>query len=242
VSHSIAYYRVSTGDQSVEAQRAAMQRSEPFDREFEDVGVSGATRAGDRPGFAKLLAAIRKGDTLHGYAVDRLGRDALDVQSTVRELLTLGVTVDVHGLGVIGHGVGELILAVLAQVADMERNRIKERTESGRVAARKALAETGKTHRGKDGLGRKRVTNHSEIARWRGETGASIADTAQHFGVSVATVKRYCAEAERKQAQFEADLRKLDAMDKAAAGIEAKMSAQRASIDAPSGSEVTIVP
>jgi putative DNA-invertase from lambdoid prophage Rac len=213
VSHRIAYYRVSTGDQSIEAQRAAMRGDKPFDQEFEDVGISGATRAADRPGFAKLLAAIRTGDTLHVYAVDRLGRDALDVQATVRQLINSGVTVDVRGIGAIGHGVGELILAVLAQVADMERNRIKERAESGRVAARKALAETGKTHRGKESLGRKRVTNHAEIAKWRDKTGASIADTAKHFGVSAATVKRYCAEAEKKQARFEADMRKIETMD-----------------------------
>ena len=55
------------------------------------------------------------------------------------------VTVDVHGLGPIGRGVGELILAVLAQVADMERRKIMERCESGRVAARAALAATGRT-------------------------------------------------------------------------------------------------
>ena len=57
-----------------------------FDEGFDDVGVSGAILAAKRPGFARLLAFVRKGDTLHVYAVDRLGRDALDVQSTVRAL------------------------------------------------------------------------------------------------------------------------------------------------------------
>ncbi len=57
------------------------------------------TMAADRPGFAKLLEQVRKGDTLCVYAVDRLGRDALDVQATVRHLLHKGVTVDIHGLG-----------------------------------------------------------------------------------------------------------------------------------------------
>ncbi|RYZ87064.1 MAG: recombinase family protein, partial [Proteobacteria bacterium] len=146
----IAYYRVSTGDQSVEAQRQALGGT--FDREFEDVGISGATRAEDRPAFAKLLSYIREGDTLHVYAIDRLGRDALDVQGVVRRLLDMGVTIDVRGLGAIGRGVGELIVAVLAQIADMERHRIKERCDSGRVAARAALDATGLTHRGKAGL------------------------------------------------------------------------------------------
>lgn len=198
MSHRIAYYRVSTGDQSIEAQRAAM--AGPFDQEFSDEGVSGATLAGDRPGFAKMLAAIRQGDTLCVYAVDRLGRDAIDVQTTVRQLLAKGVTVDIKGLGPIGQGVGELIVAVLSQVAQMERNRIKERCDSGRTAARAALAETGQTHKGKHGLGRKPVylakqLDRGDIAAWRKANGASIADTAKHFGISPASVKRYCASA-----------------------------------------------
>lgn len=198
MSHRIAYYRVSTGDQSIEAQRAAM--AGPFDQEFSDEGVSGATLAGDRPGFAKMLAAIRQGDTLCVYAVDRLGRDAIDVQTTVRQLLAKGVTVDIKGLGPIGQGVGELIVAVLSQVAQMERNRIKERCDSGRTAARAALAETGQTHKGKHGLGRKPVylvkdglKQPGDVAAWRKANGASIAATAEHFKISPASVKRYCA-------------------------------------------------
>ena len=195
MTHRIAYYRVSTGDQSIEAQRTAMGGG--FDQEYVDEGVSGATLALDRPGFAKLLSFVRKGDTVCVYAVDRLGRDALDVQGTVKELIGRGVVVDVHGLGPITGDIGKLILAVLSQVAEMERNRIKERTESGRAAARKALAETGRTHKGKHGLGRAPVTERKKnpaigIAEWREKNAASIAQTAEHFGISTATVKRYC--------------------------------------------------
>lgn len=191
--HRLAYYRVSTGDQSIEAQRAALGGQ--FDQEFSDVGVSGATLAASRPGFADLLAKARSGDILYVYAVDRLGRDALDVQATVRRLLDLGVTVHVHGLGPIGRGVGELILAVLAQIADMERQRITERTQAGRVAARAALKATGRTHRGKESLGRPKAADGAAVALWRQENEASIAGTARQFGLSAATVKRYCASA-----------------------------------------------
>lgn len=193
MSQRFAYYRVSTGDQSIEAQRMAMAAGHPFDREFLDEGISGATMAASRPQFSKLLDVVRSGDTVHVYAIDRLGRDALDVQATVRDLITKGVTVDVHGLGIIAKGVGEIILAVLAQVADMERHRIRERTEFGRAAARKALAETGKTHNGKHGLGRKPVKGHDEVAAWRKANHASISATARQFHISPATVKRYCA-------------------------------------------------
>lgn len=189
----IAYYRVSTSDQSVEAQRVALGGG--FDREFTDEGVSGGVLAKDRPGFADLLGYVREGDTCAVYAVDRLGRDAIDIQTTVRGLIERGVTVDVHGIGVIGRGVGEIILAVLAQVADLERRRIEERCESGRVAARAALAATGRTHRGKASLGRPKAADGAEVVAWRRANEASIKATAGHWGLSESSVKRYCAEA-----------------------------------------------
>lgn len=136
---------------------------------------------------------MRESDTVCVAAIDRLGRDALDVQATVRKLITKGVTVDVLGLGPIGKGVGELIVAVLAQMADMERNRIRERCDAGRAAARTALAATGKTHRGKLSLGRPQAADAVNVRVWRQENRASIAATAKQFGLSAATVKRYCA-------------------------------------------------
>lgn len=195
---NIAYFRVSTSDQSTESQRGALLESlgvPGFDREFADEGVSGAIPASQRPQFAALLQYIREGDTLHVYSVDRLGRDAIDVQTTVRSLLSKGVTVEVRGLGRIARGVGELILAVLSQVADMERERIKERTAAGRDAARASLAATGKTHKGKVSMGRPLEGDPEGVRKWRTENGASIAATAAHWGLSTATVKRYCAAA-----------------------------------------------
>lgn len=187
----LLYLRCSSSDQSVEAQRAAMVGT--YDKEFVDEGISGAVRAEDRPGFAALMTYAREGDTISVYAIDRLGRDALDVQATVRKLIDKGVTVDVRGLGPIGRGVGELIVAVLAQVADMERQRIKERCDAGRLAAKAALAATGRTHRGKASLGRPMAGDSAAVAAWRKNNSASISATATHFGLSLATVKRYCA-------------------------------------------------
>ncbi len=187
----IAYYRVSTGDQSIEAQRQAL--GSDFGKEFTDKGVSGGIMAADRPGFARLLEQVREGDTVCVFGVDRLGRDALDVQATVRRLIDAGVTVEIHGLGPIGRGVGEIILAVLAQVADMERQKIRERTDAGRAAARAALLATGKTHRGKDSLGRPKAHDASSVFAWRRANSASIRQTAERFGISDATVKRYCS-------------------------------------------------
>ena len=85
MSH-LAYYRVSGPDQSIESQRHALVSAtgaNAFDEEFVDAGISGAVPAAQRPGFSKLAAYCRKGDTIHVFAVDRLGRDALEDRKSV---------------------------------------------------------------------------------------------------------------------------------------------------------------
>lgn len=191
----IAYYRVSTTEQSIESQRSVLVTSthgKGFDKEFFDEGISGVIPASSRPGFSDMLKYIREGDELYIYAVDRLGRDALDIQSTIRNLINKKVKVNIHGLGIIGQGVGELIIAVLAQVADMEKQRILERTAHGRLTAKKSLEETGKTHRGKLSLGRPNKADKNEISKWRNVNKASLSKTATHFNLSLSTIKRYC--------------------------------------------------
>lgn len=186
----ILYTRVSTHDQTLEAQRQEL--SGTFDREFSDVGVSGAVVAANRPGFGAMLAYVREGDELHVAAIDRLGRDAIDVQQTVRALLDKGVTLHVGGLGAIGRGVGELVVAVLAQVAQMERDRINERTKQGRAVAKELLATTGKTQHGATSMGRPVEVDLVAVKAWREANSASISKTAMHFGISESSVKRAC--------------------------------------------------
>jgi len=191
---NIAYYRVSTQGQTIDTQRRPFQEV-TMAREFIDLGVSGKTLMSARPQASAMLDFVREGDLLHVYALDRLGRDSIDVQTTVRDLLGSGVRLYVHGIGEIAPGpTGALVVALLAQVADMERARINERTSDGKRIAREAFAATGKTHHGKASLGgRPAKHDPAEIAVWRKEHGASLTATAQHFRASVATVKRACA-------------------------------------------------
>ena len=187
----IAYYRCSSRDQSIAAQRDAMGGG--FDMEFDDQGISGAVLAADRPGFARLLAYVRRGDSLHVFALDRLGRDALDVQGMVKRLIDDGISVEIHGLGPIAGDSGKLVVAVLAQLSEIERSKIALRCEAGRQLARKSLAITGKTHRGKTSLGRPKAHDATAVATWRRDNAASVSVTARHFGISTATVSRYCS-------------------------------------------------
>ncbi|WP_342657228.1 recombinase family protein [Sphingomonas sp. NY01] len=204
----IAYYRVSTSTQSIEAQRSAM--AGPFDKEFKDEGVGGHVLARDRDGFAEMMAYVREADTLYVYAIDRLGRDAIDIQQTVRLLREKGVALDVKGLGVISGSVGDLIVAILAQIAEMERAIIRERTAAGRELARKQLDTDGTTQNGAKSLGRPPARDAAEVRAWRKENDASLLDTAKHFGISLSTVKRYLSSsgpiAADRRHRFEAPL------------------------------------
>lgn len=199
---TVYYLRVSTKDQTVESQRTALGITDATDPDtiFVDEGVSGTIDALDRPGFARCAHYCRKGDTLRVTALDRLGRNAIDVQRTFQALVSKGVVVDVLGMGVVAGEVGTLLVTILSGVAQMERARIAQRTEAGRETARQMLAREGRTQNGKTSLGRPvgrlpdgRDVNPAEVAAWRKANSASIQATADYWHLSTATVKRYCA-------------------------------------------------
>lgn len=179
----IGYVRVSTGDQSVEAQRHSIEQKHKVDDWFADEGVSGVVRATDRPAFGELLKYVRKGDTLIVGAIDRLGRDTLDVLATVEELQVQGVAILSLREGFdLSTPIGKAMLTMLAAVAELERSNIKARQMSG---IQRARAE-GKA------LGREKTIDDGSVAAWRKDNAASIAATAAQFGVSTASVKRAC--------------------------------------------------
>lgn len=201
---TVYYLRVSTKDQTVESQRTALGITDDTDPDtvFKDEGVSGAVDALDRPGFAECARFCRKGDILKVTALDRLGRNAIDVQRTFAALVSKGVIVEVLGMGVVAGDVGTLLVTILSGVAQMERARIAQRTAAGREAARQLLAQGKPTQNKKTSLGRPvgrlaegRDVNPAEVRQWRKDQGASIAATAAHWKLSTATVKRYCATA-----------------------------------------------
>jgi DNA invertase Pin-like site-specific DNA recombinase len=82
--------------------------------------------------------------------LDRLGRDAPDVLATIKALAALGVEVIVLQLGKLDltSSAGKLMLAMLAAVAEMERDLIVERTQAGLARAKaegKTLGRPSKT-------------------------------------------------------------------------------------------------
>lgn len=182
----IGYVRVSTHEQSVDAQKHALSETYNVEEWYEDSGVSGAVKALERPRFAALVAYVRKGDTLVVSAVDRLGRDTLDVLNTVEVLQAKGVSIISKREGFdLSTPIGKAMLTMLAAVAELERSNIKARQMAG---IERAKAE-GRA------LGREKVIDDAQVKAWRVAHSQSIKATAEHFGISIASVKRACAAA-----------------------------------------------
>lgn len=181
---TIAYVRVSTDDQSTSAQRHKIEIRHKIDEWFCDEATSGAIKARQREGFGKLLSYVRKGDTVVVTAVDRLGRNTIDVLETVEALKSKGVSVVSLREGFdLSTATGMAILGIMSTLAELERSNIKERQMAG---IERAKAE-GKA------LGRVKTIDDASVAAWRQDNNASIKQTAEHFGISTASVKRAVA-------------------------------------------------
>jgi DNA invertase Pin-like site-specific DNA recombinase len=131
-----------------------------------------------------MLGQIRDGETLVVTKLDRLGRDAQDVGATIKMLAARRIEVIVLQLGKLDltSPAGKLMLTMLAAVAEMERDLLVERTQSGLARAK---AE-GKT------LGRPSSTTPEQratIAK-RHKAGESISALAREHGLSRASVMR----------------------------------------------------
>ena len=136
----IGYMRVSKADgsQATDLQRDALIAAgvDPVHL-YEDL-ASGKRE--DRPGLAACVKALREGDTLVVWKLDRLGRDLRHLINTVHDLTTRSV-----GLKVLtGQGAavdtttaaGKLVFGIFAALAEFERELITERTVAGLASAR----------------------------------------------------------------------------------------------------------
>lgn len=136
----IGYMRVSKADgsQSTGLQRDALiAAGVDTDHIYEDL-ASG--KNDDRPGLAACLKALRQGDVMVVWKLDRLGRNLRHLVNTVHGMNDRGI-----GLKVLtGHGAaidtttaaGKLVFGIFAALAEFERELIAERTMAGLASAR----------------------------------------------------------------------------------------------------------
>jgi DNA invertase Pin-like site-specific DNA recombinase len=136
----IGYMRVSKADgaQSTYLQRDALIAAGVSPAQLYEDHASGKRE--DRPGLAACLKALREGDTLLVWKLDRLGRDLRHLINIVHDLTGRGV-----GLKVLtGHGAaidtttsaGKRVFGIFGALAEFERDLIVERTKAGLASAR----------------------------------------------------------------------------------------------------------
>ncbi len=189
-----AYCRVSTADQTTENQvheiKAAGFSVDP--KRVITETISGSTSAMQRTGFARLADKLEEGDILVCTKLDRLGRNAMDVRSTVDRLAADGVRVHCLALGGVDltSPAGRMTMQVIAAVAEFERDLLIERTQAGLTRAK----IQGKT------LGRPAALSSAQQneVRKRRAVGVSLGVLAKEYGVSRAAIQR----AEKRPAEL----------------------------------------
>ena len=183
MGNTYGYVRVSTADQTIENQKKELSELYKIDRWFEDHATSGTIKGSDRKGLSDLLIVAHKGDTILTTAIDRLGRNTVDVLETVEALRAKGATVISKREGFdLSTPTGKAMLTIMSALAELEKENIKERQMAGIKRARDEGIH----------LGRKKSADYTKVKRWREDNNASIKQTAQHFSISLATVKRAC--------------------------------------------------
>lgn len=184
----IGYARVSKADgsQSLDLQMDALRRAGIAPEQTYTDHASGARE--DRPGLIACLKALRAGDVLVVWKLDRLGRSLAHLVAMVRDLSERDI-----GLRVLtGQGAeidtttpaGRMIFGIFATLAEFERDLIRERTLAGLAAARARGRQGGRSF----ALTKAQV-RLAQAAMANRDT--SVATLCRELGVRRATLYRY---------------------------------------------------
>ena len=186
----VGYMRVSKADgsQTLDLQRDALLAAGVEIRHIYEDRASGKTEA--RPGLDTLKKALRAGDTLVVWKLDRLGRDLRDLVNTVHELTQREVGFKVLS----GQGAaidtttpsGKLIFGIFGALAEFERELISERTKAGLASAR-ARGRKG-------GAPFKMTASKVRLAMAAmGQPGTKVGDLCKELGITRQTLYRHVA-------------------------------------------------
>ncbi|HZT44026.1 MAG TPA: recombinase family protein [Chthonomonadaceae bacterium] len=186
----VGYMRVSKADgsQTLDLQRDALLAAGVEAQHIYDDRASGRTE--ERPGLEAVLKALRDGDILVVWKLDRLGRSLRGLVNTVHDLTQRGVGFKV----LTGHGAaidtttpsGKLVFGIFAALAEFERELISERTRAGLASARS---------RGRKGGAPFKMTapNVRLAMAAMGHPGTNVGDLCKEPGITRQTLYRHVA-------------------------------------------------
>lgn len=190
------YIRVSTKEQNLERQILTMKNEGIEDKNIYSDQMSG--KDFDRPEYNKLIRKLKQGDLLVIKSIDRLGRNYTAILEQWRVITkTKKANIQVIDMPLlntrIGHGdltgvfISDLVLQILAYVAETERVFIKQRQSEGIAIAKKKGVRFGKP--------KKEVPEEfDEIYKLWKKGSVSVREGAEEAGMSVSTFYRRCRE------------------------------------------------
>jgi DNA invertase Pin-like site-specific DNA recombinase len=181
---NIGYARVSTRDQNLELQLDALTKA-GCEIIFQEQ-ASGATKA--RPELDRLLASLRRGDTVTIYKLDRLGR-------SLKHLLDMVAELEFRRVGLVSltdainttSAQGRLVFNLFASLAEFERELIRERTHAGLASAR-ARGRVGGRQRGLSEQAERTAIIAETLYR---EQQLGVNEIAQRLHISKVTLYKY---------------------------------------------------
>lgn len=179
-NRQVGYARVSTTGQTLDAQLAHLNEA-GCQLVYSDT-ASGARV--DRKELQKMLSALRAGDVVTVTRIDRLARSTFDLFAIVKRIEESSAVFRslAEPWADTATSTGRLMLAVLASVADVERDLIRTRTAEGRVRARARGRHMGRPPKLNSEQRREAVA--------RREAGEAVAEIARTYNVNRMTITR----------------------------------------------------
>jgi DNA invertase Pin-like site-specific DNA recombinase len=193
-SQLIGYARVSTDHQSLDQQLDALKAAGVDAARVYSDKLSGTSTREERPGLAALLDYARPGDTIVVVGIDRLGRNAAEVMTTIRDLGERKIVLRSLREGIdTSNPTGRMVAGVLASLAELELELGRER----RAAAREARRARGQH------VGRPRALSPGKVHQVLElrAAGESVAEIAKTFRVGRDTVYRVIRGADEDAAE-----------------------------------------
>ena len=199
-----AYIRVSSHEQNEDRQLMAMRDLKIPEENIYMDKLSG--KDFNRPNYLELVERIEEGDILYILSIDRLGRNYEEILEQWK-IITKEKEANIEVLdmpllntyetknGLTGMFVADLVLQILAYVAEIERTFIKQRQAEGIAAAKKRGVKFGPTKKSNP----ERLDEYRE--KWyRGEV--TIREAAAALGVSNSLFYRRCKAFEGREDCF----------------------------------------
>lgn len=191
MNQRIGYARVSTDDQHLDLQRDALAAAGC--KVIYEESLSG--KSVQRPELEQCRKALRAGDTLVVWRLDRLGRNLSDLVRIVGELEHAGIGFESLTEKIeTSSAAGRLVFHVFAALSEFERNLIRERTQAGLTAARARGRSGGR----KPKLDDRQVREIKALLR---DPAIPVSDVAKKYGVSRTTLYKHIGVVHPRQSE-----------------------------------------